>query len=216
MGPGVPDVTGERLPNFCRAGDTVYLLPMAYQKCDLSGLFGERTVTYFVSEGDVLLRVEEGQQVSPETIQPIGDWVLIQLKEPPEQRTAGGIILPDTAKERPPFAQVLRTGHGARVPGAAIHHILDGLQQRLLSVLSEEEGVRVRETIDDLKRQLRATVPPLVKEGDTVIIKPGSPIRVNLNDWGFADDYYLIPQGDCLAVVDQQNEQPSPSQGGTE
>ena len=44
-------------------------------------------------------------------IEPTSDRVLIQPKEP-EQRTAGGIYIPDNAKEKPQQAIVVATGKG--------------------------------------------------------------------------------------------------------
>ncbi len=44
-------------------------------------------------------------------LQPLGDRVIVQpLKE--EERTAGGIYLPDTAKERPQQGKVVAVGPG--------------------------------------------------------------------------------------------------------
>ncbi len=44
-------------------------------------------------------------------IQPLGDRILVKLLEE-EGKTAGGIILPDTAKEKPQEAKVLAVGKG--------------------------------------------------------------------------------------------------------
>jgi chaperonin GroES len=44
-------------------------------------------------------------------IQPIGDRVLVEREES-EEKTAGGIVLPDTAKEKPQFGKVLAVGDG--------------------------------------------------------------------------------------------------------
>jgi chaperonin GroES len=54
-------------------------------------------------------------------IRPLGDRVVVKLIEA-EQTTKGGIILPDTAKEKPQKAKVLAVGtgrildNGTRVP----------------------------------------------------------------------------------------------------
>jgi chaperonin GroES len=54
-------------------------------------------------------------------IQPLGDRVVIEREES-EQVTAGGIVLPDTAKNKPVRGEVLAVGdgklmkNGARVP----------------------------------------------------------------------------------------------------
>lgn len=45
------------------------------------------------------------------TIQPLGDRVLIEREES-EDRTAGGIVLPDTAKDKPQRGKVVALGDG--------------------------------------------------------------------------------------------------------
>jgi chaperonin GroES len=44
---------------------------------------------------------------------PLGDRVLVRRVEE-EQKTKGGIIIPDTAKEKPQEGQVIAVGPGAR------------------------------------------------------------------------------------------------------
>ena len=44
-------------------------------------------------------------------IQPLGDRILIKLMDEPE-KSAGGIILPDTAKEKPQEGKVVAVGKG--------------------------------------------------------------------------------------------------------
>ena len=44
-------------------------------------------------------------------IQPLGDRILIQLLDE-EEKTSGGIILPDTAKEKPQEGKVVSVGKG--------------------------------------------------------------------------------------------------------
>ena len=46
-------------------------------------------------------------------IKPMNDRVLV-LRVEEEQKTAGGIIIPDTAKEKPQEGKVISTGTGAR------------------------------------------------------------------------------------------------------
>lgn len=45
------------------------------------------------------------------TIQPLGDRVLVKPLEA-EQKTKGGIVLPDTAKEKPQEGKVVAVGSG--------------------------------------------------------------------------------------------------------
>jgi len=44
-------------------------------------------------------------------IQPLQDWVLIEPSEAKE-KTAGGLVIPDTAKEKPVEGKVLAVGKG--------------------------------------------------------------------------------------------------------
>ena len=46
-------------------------------------------------------------------IQPLADRVLVK-PAPAEEKTAGGIIIPDTAKEKPLQGEVLATGNGTK------------------------------------------------------------------------------------------------------
>lgn len=47
------------------------------------------------------------------TLKPLGDRVLIKISEQ-DDRTAGGIFLPDTAKEKPQVGEIVAVGPGKR------------------------------------------------------------------------------------------------------
>lgn len=47
-------------------------------------------------------------------IQPLGDRVLLQYLDPKAEEVKGGIIIPDTAKEKPQQAKVVALGTGGR------------------------------------------------------------------------------------------------------
>lgn len=51
--------------------------------------------------------------VEPKKCQPLHDRLLVEREEK-EQKTAGGIIIPDTAKEKPSFGKVIAVGKGAK------------------------------------------------------------------------------------------------------
>ena len=51
--------------------------------------------------------------LSVEKITPLGDRVLIQVSDS-EEKTAGGILLPDTAKEKPQVGKIIAVGPGKR------------------------------------------------------------------------------------------------------
>ncbi len=48
-------------------------------------------------------------------IKPLNDWVVIQTAEA-EEKTAGGIIIPETAKEKPQWGTVVGAGPGVYKP----------------------------------------------------------------------------------------------------
>ena len=48
-----------------------------------------------------------------ETIKPLGDRVLVE-PAPAEQKTTSGIIIPDTAKEKPQRGRVIAAGQGKK------------------------------------------------------------------------------------------------------
>lgn len=55
-------------------------------------------------------------------IEPIGDKVVIRRLEA-EEKTAGGIVLPDSARERPQEGRVLSVGDGRRLKdGTRVPH----------------------------------------------------------------------------------------------
>ncbi len=45
-------------------------------------------------------------------LQPLGDRVVIKPKDEEEARTASGLVIPDTAKEKPQLGEVLAVGPG--------------------------------------------------------------------------------------------------------
>lgn len=46
-------------------------------------------------------------------LQPLGDRVVVKAKEEDDARTPSGLVIPDTAKEKPQFGEVLAVGPGA-------------------------------------------------------------------------------------------------------
>lgn len=58
---------------------------------------------------------------------PLGDNVMVKRLEP-ETATAGGIVLPDTAREKPRQGRVLSVGDGHLLPGGqrAPHQVSEG------------------------------------------------------------------------------------------
>ena len=56
------------------------------------------------------------------TIRPLHDRVLVRRIEAAE-KTAGGIIIPDTAKEKPQEGEVVAAGTGARNEQGTVHSL---------------------------------------------------------------------------------------------
>ena len=51
--------------------------------------------------------------LSDSTLEPLDDRILVKVSEP-QEKTAGGILLPDTAKEKPQVGEVVQVGPGKR------------------------------------------------------------------------------------------------------
>jgi chaperonin GroES len=47
-------------------------------------------------------------------LQPLGDRVVVKSTEDAESRTPSGLVIPDTAKEKPQVGEVIAVGPGAR------------------------------------------------------------------------------------------------------
>jgi chaperonin GroES len=80
----------------------------------LPHLGGKRPLARFL----FLLRSESKYQNNNKknttmNIKPLADRVLI-LPAPAEEKTVGGIIIPDTAKEKPLKGEVIAVGHGTK------------------------------------------------------------------------------------------------------
>jgi chaperonin GroES len=53
-------------------------------------------------------------------IRPLHDRVIVKRLEGQEERSAGGIIIPDTAKEKPQEGKVVAVGSGKREDGKVV------------------------------------------------------------------------------------------------
>lgn len=51
--------------------------------------------------------------LSVSTVQPLGDRVFVKVS-PSEEKTAGGIVLPDSAQEKPQIGEIVSVGQGKR------------------------------------------------------------------------------------------------------
>jgi chaperonin GroES len=73
-----------------------------------SGMFAEEAPLLI---GDRRESSETGQETGSMTIKPLGDRVVVEREEAKET-TAGGIVLPDTAKDKPQKGKVIAVGDG--------------------------------------------------------------------------------------------------------
>jgi chaperonin GroES len=53
-------------------------------------------------------------------LQPLGDRVVVKAQEDLEARTKSGLVIPDTAKEKPQLGEVLAVGPGEFQDGARV------------------------------------------------------------------------------------------------
>ncbi|MGF1536418.1 MAG: co-chaperone GroES [Elainellaceae cyanobacterium] len=51
--------------------------------------------------------------LSVSTVKPLGDRVFVKVSQS-EEKTAGGILLPETAKEKPQIGEIVQVGPGKR------------------------------------------------------------------------------------------------------
>jgi chaperonin GroES len=78
---------------------------------------------------------------------PLGDRVLIKRVEE-EEKTKGGIIIPDTAKEKPQEGAVVAVGPGARDENGKVHPLDVKKGDRIL--FGKWSGTEVKIDGDDL------------------------------------------------------------------
>lgn len=66
------------------------------------------------------------------TIKPLGDRILLERPTEAEETTAGGIIIPDTAKEKPTEGTVVAIGEGRRLDNGTIMPLNVSVGDRVL------------------------------------------------------------------------------------
>ena len=76
-------------------------------------------------------------------LRPLGDRVLAKrLDEDKEQRSTGGIIIPDTAKEKPMEGEVRAVGRGRRLDDGTVQKLDVKIGDRIL--MSKYAGTEVK------------------------------------------------------------------------
>ena len=81
------------------------------------------------------------------TFRPLHDRVLVRRVEA-EEKTAGGIIIPDTAKEKPQEGEVIAVGPGARDEGGKLVALDVKVGDRIL--FGKWSGTEIRLNGEDL------------------------------------------------------------------
>jgi len=81
-------------------------------------------------------------------LQPLGDRLIVEVLEE-EQETVSGIVLPDTAKEKPQRGRVLAVGPGARSEETGERIQMD-LEEGDEVVFSKYGGTEIRIDTDDV------------------------------------------------------------------
>lgn len=87
-------------------------------------------------------------------VRPLDDRVVVEPLEA-EEKTAGGILLPDTAKQKPQRGRVLAVGPGK---------LLDNGQRATLNVQKGDEVIYGRYAGNDVKVEQREV--KILREGD--------------------------------------------------
>ena len=90
-----------------RRGPPLHTLALVGPECQLESnwRFGALSLLLHYPMAAVSLSVS--------TVKPLGDRVFVKVSES-EEKTAGGILLPDTAKEKPQVGEVVQVGPGKR------------------------------------------------------------------------------------------------------
>jgi chaperonin GroES len=88
-----------------------------------------------------------GQEGVSMKFRPLHDRIVVRRIEP-EERTAGGIIIPDTAKEKPQQGEVIAVGPGARDESGKIQSLDVKTGDRVL--FGKWSGTEVRVGGEDL------------------------------------------------------------------
>jgi chaperonin GroES len=83
-------------------------------------------------------------------IKPIGDRVLVKYIEEEEEQSRGGIIIPDSAKEKPQEAEVIALGTGKKDDKGKVQDFEVKVGDRVL--ISKYGGTEVK--LDDEKYML--------------------------------------------------------------
>jgi chaperonin GroES len=108
-------------------------------------MFNQRLPRHLKRGGQAAATAEE--EVTRMTFRPLHDRVLVRRVEA-EEKTAGGIIIPDTAKEKPQEGEVLAVGSGTRDETGKLNPLDVQVGDRIL--FGKWSGTEVRLNGEDL------------------------------------------------------------------
>src|SRR5246127_1961856 len=95
-------------------------------------------------------------------LRPLQDRGLIRRVEP-EAKTAGGILIPDTAQEKPMEGEVIAVGPGARGEDGKLHPLVVKAGGRVL--FGKWSGTEVRLDGEELMIMKEADIMGLIESG---------------------------------------------------
>src|SRR5438128_12658081 len=95
-------------------------------------------------------------------LRPLQDRVLIRRVEP-EAKTTGGIIIPDTAQEKPMEGEVIAVGPGARGEDGTVHPLDVKAGDRVL--FGKWSGTEIRLDGDEMMIMKESDIMGLVEGG---------------------------------------------------
>ena len=96
------------------------------------------------------------------TVRPLQDRVLIRRVEP-EAKTSGGIIIPDTAQEKPMEGEVVAVGPGARDAHGVLHALDVKPRDRVL--FGKWSGSEIKLDGEDLMIMKESDIMGVLEQG---------------------------------------------------
>lgn len=198
VGPGLADMFANRQKPEVAPGEYIYVFPYAVHTVRLKDYgFDEDGEHHVVSEGDVLVRSSNPAALD---LRPVGAYLIVERVHLPENRTAGGIYLPDKAVPPPALATVRAVGSGYRT---AANGFIKALVEAVGRVSNREDWVVVIEALEQVMREhVRLSVEP----GDTIVVVNTAPLELNLETFGIDQKFHIVGEGDVLAVLSVSNQ----------
>ena len=146
---------------------------------------------------------------------PLHDRVLVRRIEA-DEKTAGGIIIPDTAKEKPQEGEVIAVGSGARNEAGQLQPLDLKVGDRILvrRIEAEEKtagGIIIPDTAKEkpqegeviavgagARDEAGKLIPLDVKVGDRILFGKWSGTEVRLN----GEDLLIMKESDVMGVIE--------------